>query len=42
MRLNLNTLLAIVLCVATGSRFARAQETTPTILQIDVDNMVRS
>jgi hypothetical protein len=41
MRLNRNTLLAIVLCVVTGSPFARAQETRPTILQIDVENMVR-
>jgi uncharacterized protein (TIGR03437 family) len=41
MRLNRNTLLAAALCVVTGSPCARAQETTPTILQIDVENMVR-
>jgi uncharacterized protein (TIGR03437 family) len=41
MRLNRNTLLATALCVVTGSPFARAQDTRPTILQIDVDNMVR-
>src|SRR5438552_1784652 len=41
MRLNRNTLVATALCVATSSALARAQETRPTILQIDVENMVR-
>jgi len=41
MRLNRSTVLATALCVATSSAFAHAQETRPTILQIDVENMVR-
>jgi uncharacterized protein (TIGR03437 family) len=41
MRLNGKTLLATALCAAIGSPLARAQDSRPTILQIDVENMVR-
>jgi hypothetical protein len=41
MRLNRNSLLAIVVWATTCSPIASAQDVTPTILQIDVENMVR-
>ncbi len=41
MRPNLNTVFVTVLTVAIAGARARAQGPTPTILQIDVENMVR-